>query len=32
LITTAMDRWTDLTKRYSLVGIAFDAFNSFNSH
>jgi membrane protein len=32
LVSTVMDRFTDLTRRYSLIGIAFDAFNSFNGH
>jgi membrane protein len=32
LVSTVMDRFTDLQRRYSLIGIGWDAFNSFNSH
>jgi membrane protein len=32
LVSTVMDRFTDLQRRYSLVGIGWDAFNSFNAH
>lgn len=31
-VSTATDWWSDVTRRYSLVGIGFDAVNSFNAH
>jgi membrane protein len=32
VVSTVMERFTDLQRRYSLIGIGWDAFNSFNAH